>query len=133
VRAGVTTEHPLGCDRGRATARGAQQRHPLEPDVVDQRLQQRDLMLERQVVLAHRMVGPAHPELVVADQREPSRQRLPEAHDAFIAPLELQVAHPPRRRDQRRGDGCVQPAEAGYRNVEYKKKDLIGKKMRDNH
>src|SRR3954464_6133076 len=83
-------------ERRRTTPRGAQEADPPEPEVVDQRGQQRHAALKREVLVAHQPVRETHPELVIANEREAARQGVPEATDALVAPVELEMTDPPR-------------------------------------
>ena len=98
--------HALGkccskCDCGAAPARAADERHALEFKLVEQCTQRRDFPVDGQVRLSHGAVGHADAEPVVADQCVPIRDALPESPKARALPVKFEVAHPPRRSDER--------------------------------
>ena len=101
------TIHPLGeasreRDRRAATRRAADQHDLLHGQLVEHRAQQRNLTVERQILVAHLAIRHTDTEPVVAHQRVALANRLPEPPKRLIPPVELQVTDPPRRRDQRR-------------------------------
>jgi hypothetical protein len=71
-------------------------------------VQHRELTVEREVLVAQLAVGHADAEAVVAHDGGDLGDRAPERAERRVLPVELEVAHPPRRRDERR-------ARAGHR------------------
>ena len=87
----------------RATAGGAaDQRDRVQRELVEHRGQQGDVAVEREVLVAHLAIRHADAEPVVAHQRVPLGDGLPQRPERRIVPVELQVTDPPRRRDERR-------------------------------
>ena len=74
----------------------------LEAELVHDGAQQLDLVVECHAA-TDRPRGPtSRPRMVVADQCVARRGRPPEGPERLVAPVQLEVAHPPRGRDQRR-------------------------------
>ena len=77
------------------------ERHALELELVEERAQRRDFPVEGQIRISHRAVRHADAELVVADQCVSIRDAFPESPKGRALPVKFEVAHPPRRSDER--------------------------------
>ena len=83
------TIHPLGeasreRDRRATAGRAADQHDLLQRQLVEHRAQQRNVTVERQILVAHLAIGHADTEPVVAHQRVALADRLPEAPERLI-------------------------------------------------
>jgi hypothetical protein len=109
VREGAEQDEPVDAlgvprrerDRRAAAGRASHERAPVDLQVVDDGEQGLDLAVQPEVVRAELPVGEPHPEPVVADERAPVRDALPELAERRLTPLELEVAHPPGGHDER--------------------------------
>jgi hypothetical protein len=89
------------CDGGATPRRAAEQRHSLQAEFVKQRAQRRDFPVEAQIRVMDGAIRHTDAEVVVADQRVSLCDAFPESPEARVLPVELEVAHPPRRGNQR--------------------------------
>ncbi len=88
-------------DCGAAPARAADKRNALQLELVEQRAKRRDFLVDGQIRISQRSVRHSDAEPVIADECVAIRDAFPESPKARALPVEFEVAHPPRRRDER--------------------------------
>ena len=88
-------------DGGATARRAADERHPLEFELVEECAQRCDFSVEVQIRLAHHAVRHTDAEPVVADQCVAVCDCVPEPPKVRALPVKFEVAHPPRRSDER--------------------------------
>ena len=89
-------------DRSTTARRSAEQIDALQRELVQNRTQQRNLALECPLLRLPIAVRHANARTVVTHEHVPLAERLPERSKRPVAPVELEMADPPRRRNQRR-------------------------------
>lgn len=110
IRVGAVQQQPIDAfreprgkrDRRAAARRSAEQRDALQSELVQDRTEQCNLALQRPLPGLHVAVGHADARPVVPHQRVSFADGGPERSERRIAPVEVEMADPPRRRDQRR-------------------------------
>src|SRR5215217_219045 len=88
-------------DGGATSRRAADERHTLDLELIEQRAQRCDLPVEAEIRILHLAVRHADAEPVVADKGVAVRDSLPESPKGCALPVKFEVAHPPRRSDER--------------------------------
>ena len=89
-------------DRSTPARRAPDQGGAIDPQLVHDGAQQSDLVVERQRSRIDVAVRHARPRMVVADQCVARCGRPPEGPERLVVPVQLEMAHPPGGRHQRR-------------------------------